>query len=79
MTVKDVYPTPRMDVSIDKMKGAKYFAKMDLHSGFYQIRVAPKDVHKTAFQTEWGSFQWLVMPFELSNAPGTFRRAMDVP
>ena len=78
ITVKDVYPTPRVDVSIDKMKGAQYFAKMDLRSGFYQMRVAPEDVHKTAFQTEWGSFQWLVMPFWLTNAPSTFQRAMDV-
>ena len=52
ITVKDVYPTPRVDVSIDKMKGAKYFAKMDLRSGFYIIRVATRDVHKTEFQTE---------------------------
>ena len=66
ITVKDVYPTPRVDVSIYKMKGAQYFAKMDLRSGFYQIRVAPEDVHKTAFQTEWGSFQWHVMPFGLT-------------
>ena len=42
-----------MDVSIDKMERTRFFAKMDLRSGFYQIRVAPDDVHKTAFQTEW--------------------------
>ena len=56
ITVKDVYPTPRVDDSIDKMKNARFFAKMALRSGFYKIRVAPEDVHKTAFQTEWGSF-----------------------
>ena len=60
------------------MKGAKYFAKMDLRSGFYQIRVATEDVHKTAFQTEWGSFQWRVMPFGLTNEPSKFQRAMDM-
>ena len=69
---------PRADVSIDKMKGAQYFAKMDLRSGLYQVRVAPEDVHKTAFQTDWGSFQWNVMPFWLTNAPSTFQRAMDM-
>ena len=77
-TVKDVYPAPRVDDSIDKMANARFFANMDLRSGFYQIRVAPEDVHKTAFQTEWGSFQWLVMPFALTNAPSTFQRTMDM-
>ena len=46
ITVKNVYPIPRVEVSIDKMNGAKYFAKMDLRSGFYQIRVAPQDIHE---------------------------------
>ena len=54
ITVKDVHRTRRVDDSIEKMKNARFFAKMDLRSGFYQIRVAPEDVHKTAFQTEWG-------------------------
>ena len=76
--VKDVYPAPRVDVSIDKMNGALYFAKMDLRSGFYQIRVATEDIHKTAFETECGSFQWLVMPFGLTNLPRTFQSAMDM-
>ena len=73
ITVKDVYPTPRVDVSIDKMNGATFFEKMGLRSGFYQIRVAPEDVHKTAFHTEWGSFQWLVMLIGLTNAPTIFK------
>ena len=57
ITVKDVYPTQRVDMSIDKLNGSRFLAKTDLRSGFYQIRVAQKDVHKTAFHTEWGSFQ----------------------
>ena len=77
ITVKDVYSTPLVDDSIDKMRKSRFFAKMDLRSGFYQIRVAPEDVYKTAFQIEWGSFQWLVMPFGLTNAPSTFQRSMD--
>ena len=51
-TIKDVYPTRRVEDVINDMKGARCFAKMDLMSGFYQIRVAAEDVHKTAFQTE---------------------------
>ena len=77
-TIKDVYPTPRVEDAISDMKGARYFANMDLRYGFYQIRVAPEDVHKTAFQTEWSSFQWLVMPFGLINASSTFQRNMDM-
>ena len=78
ITIKDVYPTPRVDTAIDSMKDSRFFAKMDLRFGFYQIRVAPEDVHKTAFQTEWGSLQWLVMPFGITNAPSTFQRNMDM-
>ena len=51
---------------------------MDMRSGFYQVRVAPEDVHKTAFQTEWSSFKCLVMPFCLTIAPSTFQRSMDM-
>ena len=71
ITIKDVYPTSRVDTAIDSMKDSRFFAKMDLRSGFYQIRVNLEDVHKPAFQTKWGSFQWLVMPFGLTNAPST--------
>ena len=77
-TIKDVYPTPRVEDAINDMKGALYFSKIDLRSGFFQIRVVPGDVHETAFQTEWGSFQWLVMPFGLTNAPSTFQTNMDM-
>ena len=78
ITFKDVYPTQRVDMSIDKMNGSRFFAKMDLHSGFHQIRIAQKDVHMTAFQTEWGLFQWLVMPFGWTNTHITFQRVMDM-
>ena len=77
-TKKDIYRTPRVDDSIDRMRGAKYFSKLDLRSGFYQIRVKPEHVERTAFQTEWGSFQFKVMPFGLANAPATFQRTMDM-
>ena len=77
-TVADKHPTPRTDVTIEKMAGSQYFSKLDLTSGFYQIRIKEEDVPKTAFQTEWWSFQWKVMAFGLSNAPSTFQRAMDM-
>ena len=54
ITIKDVYPTPRVDTAIDSMKDSRFFAKMDLRSGFYQIRANPEDVHKTAFKTGLG-------------------------
>ena len=78
ITIKDIYTTPRVGTAIDSMKDSRFFAKMYLRSGFYQIRVAHEDVHKTAFQTEWGSFQWLVMPFGLTNVSSTFQRNMDM-
>ena len=60
------------------MAGSQYFSKLDLTSGFYQSRIKEEDVPKTAFQTEWGSFQFKVMPFGLSNAPPTFQRTMEM-
>ena len=78
ITIKNVYPTTGVDTAIDSMNDSRFFAKMDLRSGFYQIRVAIEEVHKTAFKTEWGSFEWLVMPFGLTNAPSTFQRNMDM-
>ena len=57
ITIKDVYPTPRVDTAIDSMNDSRFFPKIDLRSRFYQICVNPEDVHKTAFQTECVSFQ----------------------
>ena len=62
---------------IDQVGRAKYFSKLDLHSGFHQILVAPDYVIKTAFKTKFGSYQFKVMPFGLMNAPATFQRTMD--
>ena len=77
ITVPNRYPLPRIDELIDKLKGARYFSKLDLSQGFHQIRIAAGDEHKTAFQTKFGSFEWTVMPFGLSNAPATFQMTMD--
>ena len=67
---------PRIDDLFDKLR-AKWYTKLDLKQGFNQIRIAPEDVHKTAFSTSNGHYEWLVMPFGLCNAPATFQSLMQ--
>ena len=68
LTRKDKYPLPRIDEMLDTLATVKYFTKMDLSSGFHQIRIRKGDEPKTAFQTRYGSFEWTVMPFGLTNS-----------
>ena len=77
LTVKDSYPMSRIDEALDNMSGCAYFTKLDLRSGYHQIRVHDEHVSRTAFRTPFGSFEFLVMPFGLCNAPATFQRAMN--
>ena len=76
-TVKDSYPLPNIQYIFDKIGRSKWFTTMDLLSGFWQVLIKPEHRHKTAFITMRGLYEFVVMPFGLCNAPGTFQRLMD--
>ncbi|GBG76419.1 hypothetical protein CBR_g22167 [Chara braunii] len=77
-TVKNIEPLPRINDLLDRVQGCRYFSKIDLKSGYHQIAIRPEDQHKTVFQTSYDLYEFVVMPFGLCNAPGTFRHAMNL-
>ncbi|GBG77651.1 hypothetical protein CBR_g24099 [Chara braunii] len=75
-TVKNAGPLPRIIDLLERLGGATYFSKLDLKSGYHQILIRSNNRYKSAFKTRYGHFEWVVMPFRLTNAPTTFQAAM---
>jgi hypothetical protein len=77
VTIKNKYPLPRIDIMFDQLAGAQVFSKIDLHSGYHQIKICAEDIPKTTFTTRYGLYEYLVMSFGLTNALTHFMYLMN--
>ena len=77
VTIKNKYPLPRIDDLMDQLVGARVYSKIDLRSGYHQIKLKDEDMQKMAFRTRYGHYDYSVMPFGVTNAPGVFMEYMN--
>jgi hypothetical protein len=77
VTIKNKYPLPHIDVLFEQLSGAKVFSKIDLNSGYHQLRIREEHIEKTTFSTRYGYYEYVVMSFGLTNTPAAFMEAMN--
>jgi hypothetical protein len=77
VTIKNKYPLPRIEDLFDQMRDARVFSKIDLRSGYHQMKIKPSDITKTTFSTRYGLYEFRIMSFDLTNAPAYFMNLMN--